>query len=365
MASVRTLLLVAAGVVCATPARASSPPSQIVLVGDSITAGYGASSFTTVYSNDLAQLCGSGTTVAPFGHPGATMISTSTSPYVPYIQQNEYASATAQVTGAAASAMVAVVIMLGTNDSAAQNWFPADGGDGRAQFIADYEAMIDHFEGLSPRPAVYVTFPPAVYNTSAAGANDCTLRYDVIPAIAQVAADKALPTIDVYGPTSGHPEYSADGIHPNDQGHQVIADAMYAAILGVPYAGPDAGPLGGSCDGGGTPPAPDGGGLRVDAGEVAPAGDASDGAVIEDATGTRLGLQDAGGQGDAANQERGASEEGGAVTRSSGCACVVGRADGAVRAGSWLLFGILAAGLLRRRSAAARTGAAAIHTSGR
>jgi hypothetical protein len=68
---------------------------------------------------------GTGVKVMNFGRNSATLLSTGD---LPYINQTEYTSATTFVSNAGASAVVDVIIMLGTNDSKAYNSMPTASG---------------------------------------------------------------------------------------------------------------------------------------------------------------------------------------------------------------------------------------------
>src|SRR5258708_5608922 len=114
------LAILSAATLYVAPARAQQRmPTHVACVGDSITFGYGASSAATNYPSDLQKLLGPAVQVQNFGHNGATMLSNGT---LPYIQQPEYAGAPTFVANAGAPAVVDVIIMLGTNDSAPTNW---------------------------------------------------------------------------------------------------------------------------------------------------------------------------------------------------------------------------------------------------
>ena len=101
--------------------------------------------------------------VKDFGHNSATMLSNGDQPY---INQTEYTAATTFVSNAGASAVVDVIIMLGTNDSKSYNWAPTAGSTRAAQFMTDCAAMVDHFTGLATHPVVYLALPPAIYTNS-------------------------------------------------------------------------------------------------------------------------------------------------------------------------------------------------------
>jgi acyl-CoA thioesterase I len=228
----KSMLALIGGFVGSLTASAAAQPRQpthIACVGDSITAGTGASSMATNYPSDLQRLFGSAVVVKNFGHSGATLLSTGDKPYT---AQPEYTSATSFVVSAGASSLPDVIIMLGTNDSKPANWNTTSGTRVQ-QFITDYAALIDHFTSLATPPAVYLALPlSALTNTyTISGA---LIESDIIPAIKQVAMQKGLATIDLNGPTAAHPEYLTDGVHPNDNGYEIVAQAMHDGLLRVP-----------------------------------------------------------------------------------------------------------------------------------
>jgi len=204
---------------------ASRVPTHVACIGDSITAGVGAAQGKP-YVTDLQTLLGPGIKVQGFGHIGATMQSNSVPPTVPYEAQPDYPAATDWVSAAGPDAVVDVVIMLGTNDAQPQNW---TGDASAAQYKSDYIAMIQRFAALNTRPLVFLALPPTSYTD---GVPDSTIANKIIPIIKQIAADTGLPTIDVHTATGGHPEaFAADGLHPDDSGHLLIAQAMYQSLL--------------------------------------------------------------------------------------------------------------------------------------
>ena len=166
--------------------------------------------------------------------------------------------------------------MLGTNDSKPFNWNAHKG-----EFVGDYEALVDTYAALPSHPKIYLNLcPPA--GTNGYQIVGSVIENEVIPDIKQVAAAKALPTIDVFTAFGGHNldqslyGSTADLVHPNGKGAQVIADTVYAALTAPPSDG-GAG-ASGATDGGA-------GGDSVDAGST---GDASSdvGGSTSDATST-------------------------------------------------------------------------------
>ncbi len=186
---------------------------RIACVGDSITAGVGATAGNS-YPSQLGRLLGSGYTVGNFGHSGATLLSTGGTPY----------PTTQEYTNSGAFNPNIVVIMLGTNDSGDSNWAH------HGTFTSDYAALISHYRSLSSHPQVYVTTPPFMYGTGFGGNSVNVLNNVIAPLEVQIAADNNALLIDVHAATSGHPEWFP-GVHPNDAGAGGIAAAVEAGIL--------------------------------------------------------------------------------------------------------------------------------------
>jgi acyl-CoA thioesterase-1 len=212
-----SLVCALAGAARAEPRK----PTHVACVGDSITAGAGASDPSKNYVSLLQGLLGNTVQVKNFGHSGATMLSAGHGD-LPYNQQPEYTAATDFVTGAGAQAVVSVVIILGANDSKPFNWDPASGKNDQ-QYKADYLVLVDHFLGLTPKPVVYVAYPLATGNNPCCSIRGNVIHDEELPLIKQVAMEKHLPIIDLNTPTTGHPEYFGDGVHPNDAGYVVMA----------------------------------------------------------------------------------------------------------------------------------------------
>ena len=121
-------------------------------------------------------------------------------------------------------ARVAVIILLqlGANDSKSSNW-RAD------RFAQDYEALVETFERLPTHRRVYLAMPLAT---------GVTLQRDQLPSdprrkvprIRELRQKRQLPQIDQNSPTSSHPEYFEDGVHPNDAGYRVVARKVFEAM---------------------------------------------------------------------------------------------------------------------------------------
>jgi len=193
-------------------------PTHVACVGDSITYGYGASNQATKsYPANLQTLFGASVQVKNFGHNAATMLS---APFgdVPYEDQTEYTAAGSFVTGAGASAVPAVVILLGANDSKSLNWAPSGKPKNDQQFLKDYRAMVEHFSALTPKPQVFLALPLATGNNPCCSIDGTVIHDQILPLIKQLATEKNLPTIDLNTPTAGHPNTSATACIPRTPG---------------------------------------------------------------------------------------------------------------------------------------------------
>ena len=204
-------------------------PTHVACVGDSITQGSGASSPSKNYVSQLQVLLGGQVNVKNFGRSGATLLSDGFGDK-PYTLDSQYTDATKFVSTTPDGAVVSVVIILGANDSKPQNWDPANKPKNDQQYLKDYRALVEHFSGLPSKPTVYVAFPLATGTSPCCSIRGNVIRDQQIPLIKQVALEKHLPIIDLNTPTSGHPEYFGDGVHPNDAGYLVMAKLVKAGL---------------------------------------------------------------------------------------------------------------------------------------
>ena len=176
---------------------------RVALIGDSITE-------LSTYPHYLAKLLGSAYAIGNFGVCGTTIALDSTNPYM----YNE------ALIEAKKSEPDIVVIMLGTND-AEENIF-------QANFVADYLVLIETFTTLEKKPTVYLVKPPPIFS-SWGGLSSQVLTLEIIPAIEQIAKTANLFSIDVFSVLQ-NPGYFFDGVHPNDSGGKLIAEAVHHAL---------------------------------------------------------------------------------------------------------------------------------------
>lgn len=197
----------------ARAAPAADRPVRVAAVGDSITWGRGIPDRERrSYPAELARLLGAGYEVRNFGVSGRTLLRRGDKPYW----------RTPAFEAAKAFAPDIVVITLGTNDTAPQNW------QHRADFVADYRAMVDVFRALPSRPRIWVCYPVPMFGRFAA--RDVVLRGEVIPLIDRVARAEGVPAVDLYSVLRGRADLVPDGIHPSAEGARVIAETVARAI---------------------------------------------------------------------------------------------------------------------------------------
>jgi len=189
---------------------------RVACVGDSITFGAGIKDRKNDnYPVVLGRSLGERFEVRNFGVSGATLLKAGDFSYWK----------TPALKAATEFDPHVVVIKLGTNDTKPQNWKHAD------EYVADYEAMIDHFAELPAKPKIWLCSPAPVYQTRW-GINEKSVIEGVIPKVQALARRKGLPLIDLYSVLSGKQEMFPDKIHPNAAGAKLMAEAVEAAILG-------------------------------------------------------------------------------------------------------------------------------------
>ena len=202
---------------CAQTPPVQIPPIKVACVGDSITAGVGASADADNYPSLLADLLGPKYQVANFGESGATLLQNGDSPYK---QRGSYGRS-------AAFAPNIVIILLGTNDSKPQNW-----GAHKGEFAADYAALLDYYAALPTHPKLYACLPTPVPKPNY-GINEPNVAEE-LPLIREVAARKGATVIDVHGRMPSDNADFVDGVHPKDAGYVLLAGAIYQGITHAP-----------------------------------------------------------------------------------------------------------------------------------
>jgi lysophospholipase L1-like esterase len=196
----------------ATVARTANAqgPIRVACVGDSITAGSG-------YPASLQRILGNNYAVGNFGVSGSAVSSNSNKPYM---SQPAFWSAMNFEPDV-------IVIMLGTNDAKMNDSQNLD------DFQGTYMNLISKFQELPGDQQIILVDPPPILNNTL-NLSDENLVQGVIPQIAQVATSLNLTTVDVYSALTNHTEVFGDGVHPNSEGGQIIAEKINQIISANP-----------------------------------------------------------------------------------------------------------------------------------
>lgn len=192
-----------------------STPIKIACVGDSITEGHGlAVQSKTAYPVVLDSLLGNGYVALNLGRSATTLQKKGDFPY--WIAK-EFSSVFTFHPDI-------IVIKLGTNDTKPYNW-------NAENFTNDYQALIDTFLTISPKPTIFLCYPAPVFRSNW-GINDSTVVHGVIPAISSIAEANNLQIIDLYKGLIDQSVNFPDGIHPNEEAARALALLVAGAITG-------------------------------------------------------------------------------------------------------------------------------------
>lgn len=202
---------------------------------------------TNGYPAVLQSLLGtSGWEVKNFGNSGKTMLKSGLGSSRPSRASVGPASYWSQQTWLDAQAYDADIytIMLGTNDAKVFNWFPCTEGVTNCSWVAgdnytaDFIDMVSILHRQTAAPKVFVLSPPPLYKDGVYNMNQTvinTVLRHILPQV--VHASPAQPVIiDVFealgGQSLSQPNITCDGCHPNDDGYNEIALAIYNVLMG-------------------------------------------------------------------------------------------------------------------------------------
>ena len=208
-------------------ASSAADPLRVACVGDSITFGAGLKDRAHhAWPVRLGAWMGPDYDVRNFGSSGTTLLKNSDRPYVKSKAWPKALDFKPDI----------LVIALGTNDSkhpgegSLQSEKAVDNWQHKADFAADYEELIAEFRKVNPAVKVYACLPVPAF-PGQYGINDKTIHDEIIPLIRQVAERRHATIIDLYTALSNKSALFPDTIHPNDDGAELIATAVYRALL--------------------------------------------------------------------------------------------------------------------------------------
>ena len=188
---------------------------RILCIGDSITFGAGVvpMRWRDSYPAILQQKLGHEYQVLNYGISGATMQLSSDKPYSQIFMD-----------AAEKTEPEICILMLGTNDSKPYNWNPES-------FTKDMAKRVVRIQDFPSAPKIILAIPPAAFgNPIAYGINDDIIREQIRPILMEYGKAKQLQVIDLYQETKAHPEWFTDGVHPNREGNQRIAEIAYRKL---------------------------------------------------------------------------------------------------------------------------------------
>lgn len=125
-----------------------------------------------------------------------------------------------------------VLIMLGTNDAKTVN------RNGVTAFMKDYADLVNEYRSLPSSPKVYLMTPVAMGLDPDAGNNfsgefkgGAVYISEITKAIKDYGEAQGLNVIDINALTTPYQNLIPDGIHPNENGYKLIADAVYNTLI--------------------------------------------------------------------------------------------------------------------------------------
>lgn len=195
-------------------ARAAAAPKPVIFLGDSYTAGTGASDPSRRWATLVATAQNWTIENRAFGSTGYVTSTSGSTAQAGCAADScpNYDQALATTTTAEPAV---VVVSGGRNDL---NSVDTRFGDAVKKFYADVRAKF-------PSAKIVATSP--IWDDDPAPARLGQIA-DAVKAGVEAVGGTYL---DIGEPLAGHPEdVTADGIHPSDAGHQAIADALNAAL---------------------------------------------------------------------------------------------------------------------------------------
>lgn len=190
----------------------SSETVTVICMGDSITYGSGVKETRErdSYPAQLKALLGKRYQVFNYGVGGKTLLDTADKPYrdTGYLEKVVHGKPNM------------IVLMLGTNDSRPNNW-------NRDEFRRQYVALVQELQKIASSPKICIMVPPKAFPNEEGRViyqiDDDVIREQIAGIVKKTAEDTGVSCINLYELTEKHPEYFADGVHPNREGNQVIA----------------------------------------------------------------------------------------------------------------------------------------------
>lgn len=187
---------------------------RVACVGDSVTYGMTMKHWRkNAYPFVLREMLGEDYCVENFGFSGRTVMTSGDRPFVKeklYTQSLDFQPDI-------------VILQIGSNDSKSYNWNTGE------EFTAEYEKLLLSYINLESKPEVIIMTPPPAYS-SKYGIDGEIIQYEIYPCVLDVAEKYDLEVIDLHAAFAAKPELFNDGLHPNENGAQIIAREVFEKV---------------------------------------------------------------------------------------------------------------------------------------
>ncbi len=198
--------------------RVNKNKKHIACIGDSLT--YGVGTFFRDYESYpafLSKKVPQEYQILNYGLSGRTATSTGNYPYINERFYNISKEVKADI----------YIIMLGTNDSKADNWSKA--GDNGISYKTEFKQIVESYKNLDNNPTIYVMQPPRAYpryksGLSIYGINNDLISTTIYDYVQEIADELNINCIDLYNFTKDHPGWYSDGVHFKASGYKEIAN---------------------------------------------------------------------------------------------------------------------------------------------
>lgn len=206
-------LCIAVAAIAFSSHTVSADPIKVACIGDSITFGAGVKDRAeNAYPAQLQNLLGSTYKVSNCGTSGIQMRN--------YLKRWQDKITVIQPD--------IVTIKLGTNDTHYRDFKKPDN---KKIFDTKYRdatlELLEFLTGLKSKPKIYLCYPIPFFKSKD---KEKSIVEDIIPALAAIAKEKDLPTIDLHKALEGKGNLVPDGVHPGAEGQTILAKTVAAAL---------------------------------------------------------------------------------------------------------------------------------------
>lgn len=198
---------------------------KVACVGDSITYGHGINNWNkNNYPVQLGRILGDSYCVANFGVNGSTAQDSGDKPYREQKMFDESLEFNADI----------IVIMLGSNDSKAENWTDVQ------SFKEQYASLVKSYMDNNENAKIILCSPAQPFYAD--GETEGSVKFGINPvvfpeickAVEEIAVENNCAYADINAFTSENSRwFSKDGVHPDASGAKEIANYISQSIKAV------------------------------------------------------------------------------------------------------------------------------------